>query len=362
MKFNEYQNRTDLVRHPEYWETPRFKPEKYGTQVYPYADQYTRQYFANTVTAKEAFFAGKVDQLAPGGGLDTALVQEQFAKVPDAIAMTNAWWSCCPLRVMFNYKNPLFQDIRIRQALSMAINREQVWSGGMDKTGVPGATPVPLEFAGYELPQPLKDYGANAQYDPRRAKQLLQEAGHSEPLKLQVYRYPVANSAAAWENAFDTVVFNWKQAGVADATNVVRDPVVMTQDLVNKAFPDVLIWIGPLSSGYTIDTLLLPSLLTGSPANYGSLSDPQLDDLLTRWSLATDPNQGVQLARQMTSRIVENVDDIWFGWIGGMEVDRSWLHGTIMSTHNQPNGIGLGNYKYIWIDQNAPEGRGGKPL
>ena len=123
-----------------------------------------------------------------------------------------------------------------------------------------------------------------------------------------------------------------------------------------------MIQIGALSLGYTIDTLITPALLTGSPANYGSLSDPALDDLLNRWSLTTDPAEGVRLARQMTTRIVDNVDDIWFGWISGIEVDRGWLHGTLMSTHNQPNGIGLGNYKYIWIDQTAPDGRGGKPI
>ncbi len=360
LKFSEYQNRADFARNPDYWETPRFKSEKYGAQPFPLSDLYTRQYFANTVTAKEAFFAGKVDQFQPGCGLDTALVREQLDKVRDAIVMTNAWWSCCPLGLFFNYKNPLFQDIRIRQALSLAINREQVWSGGMDKTGISGATPVPPEFAGYEFPQPLKDYGPNAQYDPRRAKQLLQEAGHTEPLKLQIYQ--PTNYPTAWQGALDTVIFNWKQAGVADAAKVERDAIVFQQDQVNKSFPDLMFTISGLALGYTIDTLLTPTLLSGSPANYGSLSDPQLDDLLNKWALATNPDEGVRLTRQMTNRIVDNVDHLWFGWIGGIEIDRSWLHGMVMSTHNCYNGIGLGNYKYAWIDPSAPEGRGGKPV
>jgi ABC-type transport system substrate-binding protein len=189
---------------------------------------------------------------------------------------------------------------------------------------------------------------------------LLQEAGHSEPLKLQIYQptsYP-----AAWQGAIDTVIFNWKQAGVVDATKVERDAIVFQQDQVNKSFPDLMFTISGMSLGYTIDTLLTPALLSGSPANYGSLTDPTLDDLLNKWSLATSPDEGVRLARQMTTRIVENVDNLWFGWIGGIEIDRAWLHGMVMSTHNCYNGIGLGNYKYAWIDQTAPDGRGGKPL
>jgi peptide/nickel transport system substrate-binding protein len=360
LEFSEYQNRADFVRHPEYWQLPPYKPEKYGRSPLPLVDKYTRQYFANNVTAKEAFFAGKVDQFQPGCGLDTALVREQLQQVPNAIVMTNAYWSCCPLGIYFQYKNPLFQDIRVRQALSLAINREQVWSGGMDKTGVIGGTPVPPDFAGYEVPPTLNDYGANAQYDPRKAKQLLEAAGHREPLKFQIYQGP--NQPTAWQGALDTVVFNWKQAGVADAQLVVRDGQVLTQDQVNKSFPDTFFSISGLALGYTLDSLVAPAFLKDSPRNFGSLNDATLDDLFSKWSVTTSPDEGVRLARQVTDRIVDQVDHLWFGWIGGIEVDQPWLHGMVMSTHNCYNGIGLGNYKYAWIDQSAPDGRGGKPV
>ncbi|MGD9891818.1 MAG: ABC transporter substrate-binding protein, partial [Dehalococcoidia bacterium] len=361
LEFSEYQNRADFVRHAAYWQLPPYKPEKYGQSPLPLADKLTRQYFANNVTAKEAFFGGKVDQFQPGCGLDTALVREELQRVPNAIVMTNAYWSCCPLGMYFQYKNQLFQDIRVRRALSMSINREQVWSGGMDKTGVVGAAPIPFDFSGYEVPPSLTNYGANAQYDPKQAKQLLEAAGHREPLKLQVYQGP--NLPTAWQGALDTVIFNWKQAGIVDATLVVRDSQVLTQDQVNKSFPDMLFpSASALSQSYTLDSLVAPAMLTDSPRNYGSLSDPTLDNLLNQWSVTTDPEEGVRLARQMTERVVDQVDYLWFAWIGGIEVDQPWLHGMVMSTHNCHNGIGLGNYKYAWIDQTAPDGRGGRPV
>ncbi|MGE0542532.1 MAG: ABC transporter substrate-binding protein [Dehalococcoidia bacterium] len=360
LEFSEYQNRADFVRHPESWQLPPYKPEKYGQSPLPLVDKYTRQYFANNVAAKEAFFAGKVDQLAPGGGLDTALVREQLQQVPNAIVMTNAYWSCCPLGIFFQYRNPLFQDPRVRQALSMSINREQVWSGGMDKGGLIGATPIPPDFAGYDLPPALSDYGANAQYDPKKAKQLLEAAGYREPIKFQIYQGP--NQPTAWQGALDTVVFNWKQAGVADASLVVRDSQVLTQDQVNKSFPDTFFSIGGLALGYTLDSLVAPVFLKDAPRNFGSVADADLENMLNQWSVTTSPDEGVKLARQMTDRIVDQVDHLWFGWIGGIEVDQPWLHGMVMSTHNQPNGIGLGNYKYVWIDGSAPDGRGGRPV
>jgi len=362
LAFSEYQNRSDFVRFPEYWQTPPYKPEKYGNTPLPLVDKFTRQYFANTVASKAAFFAGEVDQLAPGGGLDVVLTREELERVPNAIVETNLYWSCCPLGIALQYKNPLFQDIRVRQALSMSINRPQVWSDGMDKTGVVGASPVPFDFSGYKdgLPPDLDAYGPNAQYNPQRAKELLAEAGVSTPLKFQIYATVQGNPA--WQGALDTVVFNWQQAGIAEAEIVVRDPLVYGQDLRENSFPDMVFSIGLLPFGYTIDSLVAPAFLTDSPSNRGSVSDPQLDDLLNKWAVATDPATGVDLARQMSTRIVDNVDHLWFGWIGGIEVDQPWFHGEVMSVHNQPNGIGLGNYKYVWIDETAPGGRGGKPV
>jgi ABC-type transport system substrate-binding protein len=360
LEFSEYQNRMDFVRHPEYWQLPPYKPEKYGRSPLPLVDKYTRQYFANTVSAKEAWFAGKIDSFSPLCGLDTALVREQLEKVPDAIVTANAYWWSNPQAILFQYKNPLFQDLRVRQALSMAINREQVWSGGMDKTGIVTAVPIPFELTGYDTPPPLSEYGPNVQYNPKRAKELLEEAGYKDPLKLQIYQGP--NLPTAWQGALDTVIFNWKQAGVVDAQLVVRDGVTLTQDQVNKSFPELLHTAGALAFGFTLDALVTPVFLTGSPRNYGSLSDPVLDDLLNRWAASIDPADGMRLARQMNNRIVDNVDHLFFAGIGGIEINRAWLHGVTISTTNCFDGVGLGNYKYTWIDQSAPDGRGGKPL
>lgn len=357
LDFHEYQNRADFLRHEQYWQGPPFNQDKYGTSPLPFADKYTRQAFANNVTAKEAFFNGEVDYMDPGCGLDSTLVREQLERTPDARVIANGYWSCCPLGIYFNYKNPLFADIRVRQALSMSINREQVWSGGMDSTGVIAGGPIPFDFQGLEVPPPLSDYGENVQFNPERAKELLVEAGLTPPLKLKVYQRP--NRPAAWQGALDTAVFNWREAGVVDAEVVVRDNLVFTEDQNNGAWPDLLFTITGLGLGYTIDSLVSPSLLTGSTGNYGSLSDPELDDLMERQATATDPGASVSLAKDINDRIIDNVDHIWLGQIGGFDVSQPWLHGHTISTHNCVDGIGLGNMKYVWIGEDAPDGRGG---
>jgi peptide/nickel transport system substrate-binding protein len=357
LDFSEYQNKADFVRHEGYWQLPPVNQDKYGTKPLPFADKYTRQSFANNVTAKEAFANGEVDYMTPGCGLDTTLIREQLERTPDARVISNGYWSCCPLGIYFNYKNPLFQDIRVRQALSMSINREQVWSGGMDSSGVISGAPIPFDFQGLDVPPPLSDYGKNVQYDPEGARKLLEEAGHTLPLKLKVYQRP--NRPAAWQGALDTVVFNWREAGVVDAEVVVRDSLVFSEDQRNGSWPDMLFTITGLGLGYTIDSLVSGSLLTGSSSNYGSLSDPELDALLEKWASSVDPDASIQTAKDISDRIVENVDHLWLGMIGGFDVSQPWLHGHTISTHNCVDGIGLGNMKYVWIGEDAPSGRGG---
>jgi peptide/nickel transport system substrate-binding protein len=262
---------------------------------------------------------------------------------------------------MMNFKNPLFQDIRVRRALSMGMNREQIWSGGMDKTGVVGAAPIPFDFYVDDyFPPPSSEYGPNAQYNPEQAKQLLREAGLTPPIRLQIYQTP--NQPAAWQGSLDTIVFNWKQAGVAEAELVVRDALVWSQDRLNRTWPDLLYTCCGLISGYELNSLVAPTFLPDSPANYGSVDDPVLTDLLEKLLVLTDPNEVPKLARQMAEQIVENVDHLWFTWIQGIEIDHPWLHGMVMSNHNCVNGIGWGNYKYVWMGENAPDGRGGKPI
>ena len=359
LKFNEYQNRTEFIRNPDYWELPPYKPEKYGKQPLPFADAFTRQYYANQVQAKEAYITGQIDNWDPSCSVDPTIWKELMERTPDSLFITGVHWSCCPLGVSFQWRNPLFQDIRVRKAISMAVNREQVWRDGMFRAGAPGAGPVPFDLMGLELPVPLSEFGPNAQYNPEQAKQLLREAGHNPPLKMQFYR--TAQSTASLQGAIDTVLFNWRESGVVDAEDIIREPLVFTQDRLNRSFPD-LYWGGYFSLGYSVDTMLGPYFLTDSPANISSLSDPVLDELFEKQSVATSPDEANRLARQINERVVENVDNIWVGWWPSADITRGWLHGMVVSTHNCFNGIGQGNYKYFWIDETAPDGRGGKPI
>lgn len=187
LDFHQYQNRDDWVRNPDYWEKPAIKPEKYGTQAMPFVDKYVRQYFANVVTAKEAFFNGEIDYYAPQCSGSQASTKEILERVPDARIQVNQGWSCCPETFSVQMNNPMFQDIRVRQALSMAIDRTQIWERSLDRMGQVGGGPIPIDLLGLDAPRPLSAYGPNVQHNPTEALALLKAAGVEAPLKFQLY-------------------------------------------------------------------------------------------------------------------------------------------------------------------------------
>ena len=76
--------------------------------------------------------------------------------------------------------NP-FKDVRVRQAVSKAINRDELVNIIMDQMAIPAGQLVPEGFAGY-----LKNLGPQA-YDPEGAKALLSSAGYAKGFQLTLH-------------------------------------------------------------------------------------------------------------------------------------------------------------------------------
>jgi ABC-type transport system substrate-binding protein len=348
-----------MVANKEYFRPEHpYAPQKYGR--IPLLDEINITYHASRVAGKEAFLNGEIDFYQPSGTLDTALSRELLDKVRDALCFAVHFWACCPLGLYFQYKNPVFQDIRVRQAISLGIDRQKVWEGGLEKTGLPGGGPVALYYTGQaENPPPVEDYGANAMYDPERAKQLLREAGLEPPLKLSVYE-TVGGISADFHAALEAVVFSLRQSGVADISIVERDAVVFANDRLTGSFPDLMYNTpGTLTFGLTLDSAVGPVMRTGSPNNPGSLSDPELDALLDKYSLLVNPDDAIRTAKEIQQRIVDNVDNVWFGWVGGLMIAQNWFKGQLVSPDGFVTGAATSNGKYTWIDDTAPGGRAG---
>jgi len=195
---------TDLVsgssftfsKNPDYWGTdPRFPQNKI-----PYADTLKMKVIPDASTQLAALRTGQIDVL--GFGM-TSIGWQQAKELnktnPEILQQGIPGNTAC---VAFMVNVEPFTDIRVRQALNMAIDREAMAKGYYG--GTANSDPVGIitpAFKGYaytydEWSQSLKDQYA---YNPTAAKQLLADAGYPNGFETSVIVQSNPTSTALME-------------------------------------------------------------------------------------------------------------------------------------------------------------------
>ena len=185
--------------------------------------------------------------------------------------------------VAFNTQIKPFNDPKVRQALNYAVNKEALAKVAFNGLAVPakGVAPKGVEFA--------DEYGAWP-YDPKKARELLKEAG-----------YPNGFSATLWSlynhsTAQKVIQFlqqQFAQVGVKVSV-LAMEAGQRTAYLIQK--PEVsklnMVYAGWSSSTGELDWAVRPLLATASWAptasNFGYYSSKTLDDSLRQALLTTD--------------------------------------------------------------------------
>jgi oligopeptide transport system substrate-binding protein len=149
----------------------------------------------------------------------------------------------------FNISREPFDDVRVREALALAIDREHISRDDLGGATEPAGKFLPDAMSGEK---PVVDQTELIEYDVNKARNLLAEAGYPNGEGFPVIRLlinrndqqrTVAQSIAAmWRSALnvqtDIVVYNWSEYEAAIAAgdyDIVRRGIVMqtTSELVN---------------------------------------------------------------------------------------------------------------------------------
>jgi peptide/nickel transport system substrate-binding protein len=163
-----------LKRHPEYFLSPR-----------PWVDEIRYIIITEPQSLLAAFDSGQHDI---NGALMNKAQAEERMKKKDLIVVK------APTRFypVIHFKiRPPFDDIRVREALDLAIDRDEIidliWDGEGNYNG-----PVQWLLARFSLPQ--DELRAAMPYDPQKAKDLLRAAGYDNGIeaKMKIPRVPGA--------------------------------------------------------------------------------------------------------------------------------------------------------------------------
>lgn len=222
------------------------------------------------------------------GEIDLAYVEpsqvEELEKNQDTTVykMDTADYRC----VMFNFKSTdLFQDVKVRQALCYATNREAVVNSIVHGYGEAAYTPLQLnQFQTKDVEQ--------YHYDTAKAKSLLAEAGWTDSDgdgwldrngKTLSFTLTAPISDEVRVNIATYLVDEWKKLGV--------DCKVAAPDWSAIDIPSCDAFLLGWGSPFDADNDTYRLFATDGSANYGAYSDKKVDETLTKARITADPTE-----------------------------------------------------------------------
>jgi oligopeptide transport system substrate-binding protein len=181
-----------------------------------------------------------------------------------------------------NSAKPPFSDKRVRQALSMAINREVIGPQILGTDELPAYSLVPPRIANYGEPAYVSWKGLDYPAKLAEAKKLLAEAGFGpgKPIKVQL-RY---NTNENHKRIAVAVASMWKPLGVTvELYNA--ETKVHYEDMTRG---DVEIGRAGWLADFNDPQSFLDLLTTGTPHNYGRWSNADYDRLIAEGNAQVD--------------------------------------------------------------------------
>lgn len=197
--------------------------------------------------------------------------------------------------------DPKFQDPRVRHALSMAINRQEIIDTIFNGAYTPAVGWVP---AGSIPDYQVGGCGEYCEFNPERAKQLLAESGFRGPITI------TSNADGGHQEWIEAVCGQWKNNLDLDCT---YNPVPTFAEF--QKIHDENGHTGPFRFGWLGDypaaeTFLGKIYRTGASSNYMRYSNPEFDAAMDRADQAPTTEESNKLYAEAEKILAKDMPSI----------------------------------------------------
>jgi peptide/nickel transport system substrate-binding protein len=269
----------NLVKNPDYWAYD----ERYPQNRLPYIDTLKILIIPDNATALAAMRTGKIDIL---DNMSFQQAQQMQKTNPEIVQISVPTGNAITIDPR-NDKAP-FSDIRVRQALQMAIDLPTIAQNFYAGTASPSPSTLTSNFMpgwGFpysQWPQDLKDQYA---YNPTGAKQLLAAAGYPTGFKTNIVADVVVDMDLL------QIVKSYFSAVGIDMEIRTMDSASFSAFVVSGHKNDALAIRGPGALGVTYYPLRqFTKFQTGASSNTVVVSDPVFDAFYPKALAATSTN------------------------------------------------------------------------
>jgi peptide/nickel transport system substrate-binding protein len=321
----------EYVRNPDYFVKGR-----------PYLDGLRYVIIAERGTRFAALQAGRLDVSFPGEGTKTLAAQLKAA-VP-ALVVSEVSQNVND-NLLMNTKRPPFNDLRVRRAISLAIDRRAYVRAVHQGGAVIGASLAPRPWGTWGLGETdllrLPGYARPAD-EKARARTLLAEAGYGpgNPLRVEMG----TRAIAIYVDFASFVVSELKQVGV-DAT-LKQVETAQWHPLVTRREYQMgsnLTGLGPDDP----DANFFENYACGSPRNYTDYCDEQVTSLIDQQSQELNPARRRELVRRIQLKLEEDAARPMMGW--RLDYFLQWPYVKNLVPHHSV--YNWGRMQDVWLDK-----------
>ena len=329
-------NALTFEKNPAYWDTETIGGQRYKL---PFVDSITYPVVKDEATMMTALRTAKVDILEAVRWSGAAELKKSAPQLQWSRSLANGG-----LFVALRVDTKPFDDIRVRRALNLAVNKNEIiksyWGGNAEMLGFP----MHPDWVGYY--EPLQDMPESVKelftFNPAKAKQLLAEAGYPNG-----FTFKTQTTSASTDNDLLAMVAAYlAKVGVKMEIQVMEYPAFMSAMGTKTNTPGYYMFTGATNP----TTSLRKNFLKGQYWNPAQWNDPEFDKKMAE--IYAEPDERV---RQIKTKLLtrEILDKAPYIWLPTPYVFTAWwpwvknYGGELRAGSERPGPI----HARVWIDQ-----------
>lgn len=329
-------NLHEYTRRDDYWDTMELGGKSYQL---PFVEQVKYRVIKDEATFLSALRTGRLDILETLRWIAVEHMQRSTPELKWA-----RWLGQAGNFIALRLDHEPFKDIRVRRALNLAVNQQEIVDYFYRGHAELMAYPQHPEFGDYfqpleEMPEIVKE---QFRYDPELARALLAEAGYAEGLK---FRIQVCACSPTNMDMLPLIAKYLTDVGVEVEIQPMEYAAYLSAMTTRTHGPGYL-----MNNGHTGPIATLRKFGSGHTWNPSLYNDPEYDAALLTLAAEPDEAKRIALARELTLQVLSHAPYIWLPVPYVYTAWWPWVKnyaGELRAGAVRPGPI----YSRLWIDQ-----------
>jgi len=330
-------NSNTYTRNPAYWDKETIGGKQYQL---PYLDKVVYRTIKDEATWIAALRTGKLDMLE---AIRWQNVESLKKSAPQL--QWNRWLNQSGTFMAFQVDQKPFDDVRVRRALNMAVNKQEIVKAYYNGHAELFAYPMHPDYVGYfepleSMPDSVKELFT---YNPAKAKKMLADAGYPNGFSFKVQ---VCACSPDHMDLLPLIAAYLEQVGVKIEIQPMEYAAFLSAMTSRKMTAGYF-----MNNGHTNPTTTIrKSFTTGQQWNPSGWSDKAFDARMDEVYRTRDESKRQVMLKEMTREILDKAPYIWMPTPYVYSAWWPWVKnygGELRAGAVRPGPI----YARIWIDQ-----------